>query len=332
MSKGQRNAILVTGGRGFIGAHLVRHLTTTFPSATVVSVDIAPLEKGCARRVEIELDIRERAPLRDLFARFEFSKVFDLASVTEVGLARNEYAANIEMTRAVIDTVAACNVPKYIFFSSQLVFRKEGTLPAGDQDYYPIDAYGASKVQSELLIRSALPLDRWLILRPSYIWGEGHLRFRDGFLYRLAKGHLLIPNCETLARYYGYVRTICGQATKISEIPFRELGLKMYYLADAPISLKFLCHQLLPYLPGGRFRPVPSSLIRILGRLGDAVGHAGASFPISGLQASEMTRSYPIPIEPTLSLTGTTTHYPSAAAAVVAWALSDPAFRSRITR
>ena len=90
------------------------------------------------------------------------------------------------------------------------------------------------------------------------------------------------------------------------------------------------CAYFLMALDRGRFWLVPASFLRILGKIGDAAESAGLRFPINGLQADEMTRSYPVPIEPTLSITGTSTEYRSAAATVVAWALSDPEFSRRV--
>ena len=41
-----------------------------------------------------------------------------------------------------IECILRFNVGTYVFYSTQFVFRKEGVLPADDQDYYPIEAYG----------------------------------------------------------------------------------------------------------------------------------------------------------------------------------------------
>jgi nucleoside-diphosphate-sugar epimerase len=332
MSNSQTKAILVTGGRGFIGRRLVQHLVET-QGRTVVSADVLPAgSTGDPRSIEIELDIRDRDRLRDVLTQFDISVVFDLASNTQVNLSSSEYLPNVEMTRSMVECVLQFDIEKYVFYSTQLVFRKERTLPAGDRDYYPIEAYGESKVQSEQLIRTILPESRWLILRPTYIWGEGHRRFRDGFLCRLAKGQLMLPNSGDVLRYYGYVGTVCEQAAKLAARPFAELPSRTLYLSDMPISMRKFCDYFLAALGFGRVWPVPAPFLRTLGRIGNAAEAAGVPFPISALQANEMTRSYPVPIEPTLAFTGASTDYRSAAAAVVAWALSDPEFNRRIGR
>ena len=333
LSNSQSKAVLVTGGRGFIGRRLVQHLVKS-QSATVLSADLLPARPAGedGRCIEIEVDIRNRVRMHEVFAQFDISTVFDLASITTVKLPKSEYVPNLEMTQTVVDCVLQFNVPKYIFYSTQLVFRKEKVLPNGDQDYYPIDEYGESKIQSEQWIRTNVPAGRWLILRPTYIWGEEQRRFRDGFLYRLAKGQLMLPIASDVRRYYGYVETICKQTAALAARRFADLSLRTFYLSDKPILMQEFCDYFVAALGQGRAWSVPAPVLRVLGRLGDTAEAAGISFPIHTLQANEMTRSYPIPIETTLAITECSTDYPRAAAAVVAWALSDSEFRHRIGR
>ena len=331
MSDSRKRAILITGGRGFIGRRLALHLVE-LQDATVISADTLPTQAidADARRIDVELDVRDRDKLRTIFAQYDVSVVFDLASITEVGLSSSEYSPNLEMTRSVVDCLLQFNVKKYVFYSTQLVFRKEGALPNGDQDYYPIDHYGESKIESERYVRDNLPNNRWLILRPTYVWGEGHRRFRDGFLYRLARGQLMLPAASHVLRYYGYVATVCRQTTTLAAFPFGELPSRTFYLSDEPIAMREFCDYFITAFGAGRIWPVPAPILRALGTIGDISDAAGISFPIRGLQANEMTRSYPVPVEATLAITGTSTNYRAAAASVVAWALSDPEFRSRI--
>lgn len=331
LSTKHHEAVLVTGGRGFIGRRLVQHLVGR-ENKLIVSADMLPAgpTDDASRVVEIEIDIRDRERLREVFEYFNISTVFDLASITEVRLPRNAYASNIEMTRSIVDCVRQFDVKKYIFYSTQFVFRKAAALPANDRDYYPINAYGESKIDSEELIRSELSQDRWLILRPTYIWGKGNRRFRDGFLYRLANRQLILPTAHDVLRYYGYVDTICAQAATLAALPFDNQASQVFYLSDKPISMKTFCEYFIMALGMGRFWQLPTFSLRVLGSVGDILQSVALPFPINKLQANEMTRDYPVPIERTLAITGTITDYQCAAATVAAWALSDPDFRHKI--
>ena len=333
MPQANPRTILVTGGRGFIGRHLVRQLLLS-ANTTVVSIDQAPITSVSRqlnnRHIEIELDVRDRPRLREVFSKFNIECVFDLASVTDVGLTVAEYRPNVEITEALIECVLAFNIRKYIFYSTQFVFRKENALPNGEEDYFPIEAYGESKIKSETLIRSALDSKQRLIVRPTYVWGPGHTRFRDGFLYRVARGHFMVPMTDSVKRYYGYVDTICKQTVQLSEFEFKDLPQNTFYISDAPVSLQWFCEQFISALRCGRVWRVPSTVIRSLGAIGDFANKLHLSFPINKLQADEMTKNYPIPLDQTLAITQTATDYRLASEAVVAWALSDPEFARRI--
>jgi nucleoside-diphosphate-sugar epimerase len=324
-------AILVTGGRGFIGRHLVRRLIDS-QGNLVVSVDSRPAlqTNSNVRHADIELDVRDRKALHEIVTKFEIGTIFDLASITDVKVPKGEYVANLEMTKSMVDCVLRFNIEKYVFYSSQFVFRKEGVSPKSDQDYYPINDYGDSKIQSEQWIRANLPEDRWLVLRPTYIWGEGHRRFRDGFLYRLAKGQMMLPTTHNILRYYGYVGTACKQAIALTSCPLTKLPSRTFYLSDEPISMRIFCEYFITALGRGHVWPMPASVLRALGHIGDLAEANGLPFPIHAVQANEITRNYPVPVETTLGITKTSTNYPRAAAAVVAWALSDPEFSRRI--
>lgn len=124
--------------------------------------------------------------------------------------------------------------------------------------------------------------------------------------------------------------TICNQSAILSTYKFAELSQSTFYISDAPISLEAFCAHFVTALGKGRAWRMPGEIIRALGRIGDLAGAVGLRFPINGLRANEMTRDYPVSIEPTLALTNTTTNYQEAAQRVVEWAFSDPEFVRQI--
>jgi nucleoside-diphosphate-sugar epimerase len=323
--------VLVTGGRGFIGTHLVQLLARK--RLTVVSLDTRPTSGKIGEGVVAVIgDLRDRTVMSDVFATGGFDCIFDLASLTDIGLGAAEYRRNVEQTAAMIEYCSRYHINKYVFYSTQFVFRAAGALPSSDTDYAPCDAYGESKVNCEILIRNSLPSNQFLILRPTYIWGPGLERFRDGFLYRLQRGQLLISKDPNLKRYYGYVETIAGQTLDLARLSFADLPQKVYYISDDAIGLGEFCYHLLSALGRGKAWSAPASLIRWLGAFGGVISQAGLRAPISPMQARELTTNFPVPIEPTLQLTGRVTDLPSAAAKMVAWARTDERFASAIGR
>ena len=142
----------------------------------------------------------------------------------------------------------------------------------------------------------------------------------------------MLPTASDVLRYYGYVGTICKQTITLTALKFAELPSRTFYLSDEPISMRKFCEYFVTALGKGGVWPVPASVLRVLGRIGDSAEAIGIPFPIRALQANEMTCNYPVPIEATLAITRTSTDYRRAAYAVVAWALSDPEFNRRIGR
>jgi UDP-glucose 4-epimerase len=135
---------MVTGGRGFIGTHLVDLLARN--KFSVISVDIKDTTaKATDQIVHVVGDIRDRHLMSDLFSTGKFDLICDLASLTEIGLCSSKYQRNVEQTEAMLAYCTKYNVDKYIFYSSQFVFRKPDTLPASENDYFPIDYYGEAK-------------------------------------------------------------------------------------------------------------------------------------------------------------------------------------------
>jgi len=90
--KGSLMVILLTGGMGFIGSAVVRHLLGS-TDATVVNIDkltyaASPNSLGdwlqSARHQHLALDICDPAAMRDAFTRFKPARVMHLAAESHV--------------------------------------------------------------------------------------------------------------------------------------------------------------------------------------------------------------------------------------------------------
>lgn len=314
--------VLVTGGRGFIGTHLVRHLSAR--GLNVVSIDILPARSYSEDDsvIDVQGDVRDSPLLRKLFETYRFSCVYDLASYAEVGLKAEAYTCNTDSTTSITTVLSDFPQTKYLFYSTQFVFRKPNELPSNPLEYYPVDTYGSSKVESERIIRSTLEAGKYLILRPSYIWGPGLERFRDGLLRNLQRGRMLIPLDSKVVRSYGYVETISRQTFILSEQDFGALDHDVFYLTDRPIALSSFCEYALAQLKGGGYYKVPGIFIKKLGLAGQLLQECGFRAPINMMQARELTTNFPIPFERTLKLTQAETDYEYAMKKTIQWAKS----------
>ena len=91
-------SILVTGGAGFIGSHLVRRLLKNYPNSKIVNLDALTYAgnldnlKDCERLTNynfIKGDIKDFKNLQRLFKAFDFDAVIHLAAESH-DVARNE--------------------------------------------------------------------------------------------------------------------------------------------------------------------------------------------------------------------------------------------------
>ncbi len=152
------HSILVTGGAGYIGSHVVRQLGER--GERVVSLD--DLSTGFADAVLygglVEGDTRDRALVTKLLDEHDIDTVMHFAARTivpeSVADPLRYYACNTAATLNLLSCCRAAGVRRFIFSSTAAVY---GT-PAGgiceeDAPTAPINPYGASKLMSEWMLR-----------------------------------------------------------------------------------------------------------------------------------------------------------------------------------
>jgi dTDP-glucose 4,6-dehydratase len=166
------STVLVTGGAGFIGSHLVRHLVQTYPGMTVVNLDaltyagnLANLKdlEGEERHVFVRGDIGDRELLAEVFAEHRPEAVVHLAAESHVDRSISGPLAfletNILGTAALLEAArTAWNPGEGLFHhvSTDEVFGSLGSegLFSETTAYDPRSPYSASKASSDHLVRA----------------------------------------------------------------------------------------------------------------------------------------------------------------------------------
>jgi UDP-glucose 4-epimerase len=172
--------ILVTGGGGFIGSHLVDRLVHDNTSqVTVLDNFSRGREEHLAHsRNEIEIvrgDIRDRTLLGSIMKGVDL--VFHLAAQSNVlGAVRDldySFETNVVGTYEVLRAAEAAGVKRVIFSSSREVYGEPTSLPVPETaPIAPKNAYGVSKAAGEMYCR--LFADKGLeviILRLANVYG-----------------------------------------------------------------------------------------------------------------------------------------------------------------
>ncbi|MFC3957593.1 NAD-dependent epimerase/dehydratase family protein [Halovivax cerinus] len=146
--------VLVTGGAGFIGSHLVERLVDGGADVTVVD----DFSNGDADRLPdattvVQADLREPDALDGWLAGID--RVAHLAASKHVDIDRPyaQFEDNTRMTRTVLQAMADADVTELLYTSSSTVY---GEAPRPTPEDYaplePISAYGASKLADEGLL------------------------------------------------------------------------------------------------------------------------------------------------------------------------------------
>lgn len=171
--------ILVTGGAGFIGSHLVDRLIADGHNAAVVDI----LATGKRANVNpqaafFEIDIRSPA----LAAAFESARpevVFHVAAHASVSESVRDPVHDAEVnvlgTLNVLQQCTAYGVGRVVFCSTGgALYGEPETLPADEEHpVRPLSPYGASKAAAEAYVQTACSLSgiRYTILRYGNVYG-----------------------------------------------------------------------------------------------------------------------------------------------------------------
>lgn len=173
--------VLVTGGAGFIGSHLVRQLLAAGHEVTVLdnvsTGDWGHLPAGCE---EWEMDIRSQEIIpRIMKARFD--AIVHLAAQTMVNVSIDDPAfdamQNVVGTVNVLEAARKSEVDRVIFASTAAGYGDvaETELPIKEQQaLQPMSFYGLSKVTVEkylAMYKEVFGLD-YVALRFANVYGE----------------------------------------------------------------------------------------------------------------------------------------------------------------
>ena len=150
---------LVTGGAGYIGAHVVRALVQD--GASVVVLD--DLSTGDASRVDpaaafVEGSVLDRGLVRKALREHGVTGVVHIAAKKQVGESMADpllyYRENVEGMVALLDSCQAKGVDEVVFSSSAATYGlPDVELVGEDTPGVPLSPYGESKLVGEWVLR-----------------------------------------------------------------------------------------------------------------------------------------------------------------------------------
>ncbi len=166
-------SILVSGGAGYIGSHVVKLLRLRGYEVWVIDNLSTGFLHAVGSRNFIQGDLADVDLLEKTFLQGRFSAVLHFAAAVIVpeSVARplKYYRNNTANTLNLLEAAARHQVPRFIFSSTAAVYGHPARMPVREADpTAPINPYGASKLMSERILEDhakAEPGLRYVTLR-----------------------------------------------------------------------------------------------------------------------------------------------------------------------
>ncbi len=150
--------ILVSGGAGYIGSHVVRQLGEAGENVIVLDNLSTGFRQAVLHGELIVGNTGDRACLDDIFARFDIDTVMHFAAHIVVPESVSEplkyYGNNSCASRTLLERSLAAGVRNFVFSSTAAVYGIPADGRASEQTpTAPINPYGLSKLMTEWMLR-----------------------------------------------------------------------------------------------------------------------------------------------------------------------------------
>ncbi len=222
--------ILVTGGAGFIGSHLVKKLINQGDEIVIVD-DLndyydPKLKKDRLEDIKkygdfkfIEADICDLENMKDIFSDHKFEIVCHIAARAGVRSSLNEplkyVNTNVNGTLNILECIREYPVRNFVFASSSSVYSGNKKVPFSEKDRVdnPLSPYAASKRAGELLISTyqklynipTICLRFFTVYGP---WGRPDMAYYD-FSKKIIEGETInVYNHGKMRRDFTYIDEI----------------------------------------------------------------------------------------------------------------------------
>lgn len=186
--------VLVTGGSGFVGQHVVRALLAR--GDDVVVADLKPFPDTSAPIIQEIGDLRDPERVAAAF-NHGVGAVIHLAAITSVLQSVNDpdgvFRTNVLMTHFLLEQCRLRGVDRFVFASTNAVVGDIGSDTINEHSpLAPLTPYGATKASAEMLLSaySASYAISTVALRFTNIYGIG-MQLKDSVIARMMKAALV---------------------------------------------------------------------------------------------------------------------------------------------
>lgn len=188
-------SVLLIGGAGFLGLHLIQQFYEVTPRPDIHIFDIRPLPDKLSKQFtftkdEIKFhqgDLTSAEDIEKAIKESGCTVVVHSASPVHGGVAEIYHKVNVTGTRNIIDTCKKCKVKALVYTSSAGVIFNGHDVHNADETWpipeIPMDAYNETKaIAEDMVLKANDPANDFLTiaLRPAGIFGPGDRQLVPG--------------------------------------------------------------------------------------------------------------------------------------------------------
>lgn len=222
--------ILVTGGAGFIGSHLVAELAKIRKYNIIVVDDMSTGYWNNIFRFINEKQIYEEK-IQDINFNYKFDIIYHLAAkINARSKGIEDFEDNVMATKAVVKLLKPNG---HIFFSSSCAVYGNQSYVTEESELKPINLYGYSKWMNELTIKTSCK--NYTIFRFANVFGERQQGSNEMGLigviaYNLKHNTTIsVFNQGKNYRDYIYVKDVVNAMIKINKKGIFQIGKSKIY-------------------------------------------------------------------------------------------------------
>ena len=153
--------ILVTGGAGYIGSHMVHALIDAGERVVVLDNLSTGFDWAVAKEATLIVgETGDQALVQNLIAQYGVEEIIHFAASIVVPESVADplgyYRNNTANSRALIECAVRGGVKQFIFSSTAAVYGNPAKVPVDENDQLmPMSPYGSSKLMTEIMLRDA---------------------------------------------------------------------------------------------------------------------------------------------------------------------------------
>ena len=151
--------ILVTGGAGYIGSHIIEILIKKNKNVFIIDNLTTGYKKLINKKAKFfKLDILNTKKLKKIIEKYNIDSIIHLAANLIIGEGERKpkkyYKNNVKGTQSVLNSIKKTKVKNLLFSSTAAVYKDEMYRVTENSIVKPKSVYGKSKLRAENLIKS----------------------------------------------------------------------------------------------------------------------------------------------------------------------------------